>query len=53
MEKLAAFLAHEVHFLFALARACVTVLQFIIICGTDNLDHSRFFEPRKIAINGT
>lgn len=52
MEKLAAILADEVHFFFATSGTRIAVLQFVIFCRTDNLDHPRFFEPREVSING-
>lgn len=52
VEKLAAFLAHEVHFLLALARAGVAVLEFLVLFGPDNLDDTRFFETGEVPVDG-
>ena len=52
VEKLAAFLAHEVHFLLALARASVAVLEFLVLFGPDNLDDTRFFEAGEGPVDG-
>jgi hypothetical protein len=52
MEKLAAFLAYEVHLFFATAGACIAVLQLVVVVGADNLYHARFFESGKIPVYG-
>ena len=53
MEKLAAFFAYEVHLFFAAAGTRIAVLQLVVLGGTDNLDHSGFFEPGKVPIYST
>lgn len=52
MEKLAAVFANEMHLGCAAAGTCVTVLKFVVLFCTNDLDHPCFLEPAKIPVNG-
>ena len=50
VEKLAAFLAYEVHLFFAAAGTRVAVAQLVVVVGPDNLHDSRLFHAGQVPI---